>query len=196
MEQGSEKPKMPLPVGGRHPAPDSPLLQAPHGYLTPGIMESCALMPGVQVLLTLCTHDGREICEIPDRPECGNQDRCCWRRPKAGAPGEPLGAAKGALECVRDLWLPPWLGPPPPVRAWESQGVLSTHSSPRAASGGILGTGKGMRSTLRAGQRSPQFSGHPCCTPRREQDPQELCRTKFPGEGARVCERECVSMRL
>lgn len=99
--------KVPFLFGGQHlglaPPPSTPLTSVrvqDHEVL------GSPPTPCVLVLLTLCTHDGGEICDIPDGPECGNQDRCCWHRPKTGAPGEPLGAAKGALECVRGLWLP------------------------------------------------------------------------------------------
>lgn len=70
------------------------------------------------------------------RPECGNQDRCRWRCPRAETPLEPqalprglwnVSEASGFLHC----------GPPP--RVWKSKGGSDhpgRHSGPWQSRGG------------------------------------------------------------
>lgn len=74
----------------------------------------------VLVLLTSDTH-GREICEIPEGPECGNQGRCCWHCPR-------LRLVQSPWVLPRGLWnvsgASGFLHGRLSLRAWESWEVL------------------------------------------------------------------------
>jgi hypothetical protein len=107
-------------------------------------------------LLTSCTH-GREICEIPEGPECGNQDRCCWLCPRAETLWEPLGAVKGALECV---WASGFLHggcTPGPGKTGEA---LNTQSASLALGSLDMGAGGQQASSSRVSPASHPQGPH------------------------------------
>lgn len=109
----------------------------------------------VLVLLTSGTH-GREICEIPEGPECGNQGRCCWHCPR-------LRLVQSPWVLPRGLWnvsgTSGFLHGRLSLRAWESWEVpkvipaLSSHFRTRAISAWEWGVGEhpaaGLRVTLK-----------------------------------------------
>lgn len=139
-------------------------------------LQEAQLFPAshsVRVLLISGTH-GREICEIPEGPECGNQGRCCWPCPR-------LRPVQSPWVLPRGLWnvsgASGFLHGRLSLRAWESWEVLkvipalSSHFRTRAISAWEWGVGGAVSSSRSAGhsQEAPhiqrQYDHHDLCSP-------------------------------
>lgn len=124
-------------------------------------LQEAQLFPdsnSVLVVLTSGTH-GREICEIPEGPECGNQGRCCWHCPRLRLVQSPWVLPKG-------LWnvsgASGFLHGRLSLRAWESWEVLkvipalSSHFRTRGYFG--MGVASGGASSSRSAGQSQKAS--------------------------------------